>query len=77
MKKCYPKSCWCLIVTMLMLGGFLGTPSGIVAEELRIGFLAPMTGIFAHIGKYMSNGFIMYLDEVGHEFAGVKVKFIV
>ena len=76
MKKCYPKSCWCLIVTMLMLGGFLGTPSGIVAEELRIGFLAPMTGIFAQIGKDMSNGFKMYLDEVGNDFAGVEVKFI-
>ena len=76
MKKCYPKSCWCLIVAMLMLGGFLGTPSGIVAEELRIGFLAPMTGIFAQIGKDMSNGFKMYLDEVGNDFAGVEVKFI-
>ena len=76
MKKCYPKSCWCLIVTMLMLGGFLGTPSGLVAEELRIGFLAPMTGIFAQIGKDMSNGFKMYLDEVGSDFAGVEVKFI-
>ena len=35
------------------------------AEELRIGFLAPLTGPFAQIGKDMANGFQLYLDEVG------------
>ena len=47
------------------------------AAELRIGFIAPMTGIFAQVGKDMSNGFEMYLDEVGGSFAGAKVTFIV
>ncbi|OGA24847.1 MAG: hypothetical protein A3I02_12575 [Betaproteobacteria bacterium RIFCSPLOWO2_02_FULL_67_26] len=47
------------------------------AQELRIGFLAPTTGIFAQIGKDMTNGFQMYLDEVKGDFAGAKVKFIV
>jgi len=47
------------------------------AEELRIGFVAPLTGGFAQVGKDMSNGFQMYLDEVGGNFAGAKVKFIV
>jgi branched-chain amino acid transport system substrate-binding protein len=47
------------------------------AQELRIGFLAPMTGIFAQIGKDMENGFQMYLDETKGDFAGAKVKFIV
>lgn len=47
------------------------------AAELRIGFLAPTTGIFAQIGRDMTNGFQMYLDEVGGDFAGAKVKFIV
>ena len=46
-------------------------------EELRIGFLAPMTGIFAQIGKDMTNGFQMYLDEVNSDFDGVKVKLII
>ncbi|MFQ5839779.1 MAG: ABC transporter substrate-binding protein [Candidatus Methylomirabilales bacterium] len=46
------------------------------ADELRIGFLAPMTGFFAQIGKDMSNGFKMYLDEVGGKFEGMPVKFI-
>ena len=47
------------------------------AEELRIGFLAPLTGAYAQVGKDMRNGFQMYLDEVGSNFAGTTVKFIV
>ena len=47
------------------------------AEELRIGFIAPMTGIFAQVGKDMVNGFQMYLDEHGGKLGGMDVKFIV
>lgn len=46
------------------------------AKEIRIGFIAPMTGIFAQIGKDMSNGFKMYLDENKGMMGPVKVKFI-
>ena len=46
-------------------------------EELRIGFIAPMTGPFAQVGKDMIDGFNMYLDEVNSTFGGAKVKFIV
>ncbi|HLH88623.1 MAG TPA: ABC transporter substrate-binding protein [Xanthobacteraceae bacterium] len=63
----------------LLLAGALalGTGSAAAAEELRIGFLAPMTGIFAAIGKDMVDGFQMYLDEHKSDFGGVPVKFIV
>jgi len=47
------------------------------AEELRIGFIAPLTGIQAQVGRDMVNGFQMYLDEVNGEFAGAMVKFII
>ncbi len=47
------------------------------AEELRLGFIAPMTGIFAQVGKDMVNGFQMYLDEHGDKLGGMDVKFIV
>ena len=47
------------------------------SEELRIGFLAPTTGIFAQVGKDMVDGFKMYLDEDNNKFGGAKVKFIV
>src|SRR5688572_33389799 len=55
----------------------LAFASAPTAQELKIGFLAPMTGIFAQIGKDMENGFQMYLDEQKGNFAGAKVTFIV
>lgn len=47
------------------------------AEELRIGFLTPLTGIFAQIGKDMQDGFQLYLDQHGGKLGGADVKFIV
>jgi branched-chain amino acid transport system substrate-binding protein len=47
------------------------------AEELRIGFLAPTTGIFAQVGKDMVDGFQMYVDEVKGNLGGAQVKVIV
>jgi branched-chain amino acid transport system substrate-binding protein len=46
------------------------------AEELRVGFIAPMTGPFAQVGKDMVNGFEMYTDEVKGDLGGASVKFI-
>ena len=67
--------------TALLLGGALAAalamPSSARADELSIGFIAPMTGIFAQVGKDMVNGFQMYLDEHGGKLGGMDVKFIV
>jgi branched-chain amino acid transport system substrate-binding protein len=52
-------------------------PQSLAAEELRIGFVAPTTGIFAQVGKDMVDGFQMYLDEVKNDFGGAQVKFLV
>lgn len=67
---------WVLMVVGLALGAGLSRDSG-AAQELRIGFLAPTTGIFAQVGRDMTNGFQMYLDEVKGDFAGAQVQFIV
>jgi branched-chain amino acid transport system substrate-binding protein len=64
-----------LLGSCLALG--LGLTAQANAEELRIGFIAPMTGIFAQIGKDMVDGFQMYLDEHGNKLGGADVKFIV
>ena len=63
----------------LLLGGCLAFPLSLCAsaEELRIGYVAPTTGLFAQVGKDMIDGFQMYLDEVKNDFGGVQVKFIV
>src|SRR6185312_3201102 len=47
------------------------------SEELRIGYVAPTTGIFAQVGKDMVDGFKMYLDEKKNKFGNTDVKFIV
>jgi len=63
-----------------LLGGCLAlgiVPHPLAAEELRIGFVAPTTGIFAQVGKDMVDGFQMYLDEVKNDFGGAQVKFLV
>jgi len=70
------------IVRPALLAGaafVLGTSmtSAAQAEELRIGLLAPTTGIFAQIGKEMTDGFQMYLDAHKGELGGAKVKLIV
>jgi branched-chain amino acid transport system substrate-binding protein len=63
-----------LCIAALALGWNAG-PAG-AAQEIRIGFLAPMTGIFAQVGKDMHNGFMMYVEEQGGNFAGAKVTVI-
>jgi branched-chain amino acid transport system substrate-binding protein len=66
---------------MTLLGGCVAFAMAPVSagaqEELRIGFVAPITGIFAQVGKDMVDGFQMYLDDVKGDFGGAKVKFIV
>jgi branched-chain amino acid transport system substrate-binding protein len=54
-----------------------GSSAGAGAQELRIGYLAPITGAFAAVGKDMVDGFQMYLDEHKGGFGGAQVKFIV
>ena len=65
----------------LLLGGVLALGLSLAAQaqadELRIGYIAPVTGIFAQIGKDMVNGFQLYLDEHGGKLGGADVKFIV
>ena len=63
------------LVASLGLVGLGAATAG--AEELRIGFLAPMTGPFAQVGKDMVNGFEMYLEETKGNCGGATVKFIV
>src|SRR5262249_4715558 len=65
-----------LIGACLTFGMSLELTSGLAAEELRIGFIAPMTGPFAQVGKDMVNGFEMYTNEVKGDLGGATVKFI-
>jgi branched-chain amino acid transport system substrate-binding protein len=64
-----------LLLGALVLAAGLSAPAQ--SEELRIGFIAPMTGLFAQVGKDMVDGFQMYLNEHGNKLGGMDVKFIV
>jgi branched-chain amino acid transport system substrate-binding protein len=55
----------------------IGAMPAAAQEELRIGFIAPMTGPFAQVGKDMTDGLNMYLEAANSQFAGTKVKVIV
>jgi branched-chain amino acid transport system substrate-binding protein len=65
----------------MLIGACLAFAAGLVPaaaqEELRIGLIAPVTGPFAQVGTDMTNGFKMYLDEVGGNFAGAKINLII
>jgi branched-chain amino acid transport system substrate-binding protein len=64
-----------LLVGALLLAISVSSPAQ--SAELRVGFLAPRTGIFTQLGTDMVNGFQMYLDEHGGKLGGMDVKFIV
>ena len=65
----------------LLAGAALVSAAAPVAQaqekELRIGFIAPMTGPFAQVGRDMLDGLNMYIEENKGEFAGTKVRVIV
>ena len=66
-----------LLVAALLFGLGGSGPAWAQKESIKIGFLAPMTGGAAQIGKDMTNGLAMWLEENGNQIAGRKVEVIV
>ena len=64
-----------LMGTAVAVGLGLSAPAG--AEELRIGYLAPLTGGLAQTGIDMRDGFLLYLEEHGNKLGGMDVKLII
>jgi branched-chain amino acid transport system substrate-binding protein len=59
-------------VALTSLGG--GAESaGAQARTFKIGFLYPVTGVFAAPGKYMQEGLELYLKEHGNKLGGMNV----
>jgi branched-chain amino acid transport system substrate-binding protein len=69
-------------LAVILLTAFLApvlAPAPLPAQSapIKIGFLAPLTGPFAQIGKDMVNGNQLYLAEIGGQVAGRKIEMIV
>jgi len=67
------------LAVLLAFAAPLAAPPGAPAQSapIKIGFLAPLTGPFAQIGKDMVNGNQLYLAEIGGQVAGRKIEVIV
>ena len=67
-----------LIVSLLaVVALFIGRPGWAQKAPIKIGFLTQMTGGGAAVGKDMSSGFMMYLEEIGQQMGGRKVEVII
>src|SRR5258705_4566811 len=54
----------------------LATSPAAAAETIRIGFMGPLTGIFAQAGKDMLDGLKMSLEQVNYQAGGRKIELI-
>ncbi len=70
-----------------LIGGFLITAVSLIVfgsltcwaqgkGPIKIGYIIPVTGAFAEVGRDMSNGTAMFLEEIGYKVAGRKIEVI-
>ncbi|MEM2293417.1 MAG: ABC transporter substrate-binding protein [Nitrososphaerota archaeon] len=52
------------------------SPLSWAQEEIKIGFLGPLTGWATVYGQYVLEGIQLFLEEVGYQFNGVPIKLI-
>ena len=64
-----------LMGAAVAVGLSVTAPAG--AEELRIGYLAPLTGGLAQTGIDMRDGFLLYLEQHKNKLGGMDVKLII
>src|SRR5689334_12785096 len=63
-------------VALAVLGMLLLTSPSAGADSIRVGYLGPLTGIFAAAGKDMLDGLKMAFEQVNYEVAGRKIELI-
>ncbi len=64
-----------LMGAAVAVGLSITAPAG--AEELRIGYLAPLTGGLAQTGIDMRDGLLLYLEQHKNKLGGMDVKLII
>ena len=65
-----------LAVLALTLGALVAPGRGDAAETIKVGFMAPLSGIFAQAGKDMLEGIRLAFEQIGYQSAGRKIELI-
>ncbi|PYN22677.1 MAG: hypothetical protein DMD99_16135 [Candidatus Rokuibacteriota bacterium] len=72
--RSYSKSALALLV--LALATAAGPGIAAAAETIKVGFMAPLSGIFAQAGKDMLEGLKLAFEQIGYQSAGRKIELI-
>jgi len=64
------------LLLCLLVAALASAAPAAAAEPIRIGYLGPLTGIFAQAGKDMLDGLKMSLEQVGYQAGGRKIELI-
>jgi branched-chain amino acid transport system substrate-binding protein len=66
------------LVALALTLGTLAAPAtgGGAAETIKVGFMAPLSGIFAQAGKDMLEGIKLAFEQIGYQSAGRKIELI-
>src|SRR2546427_4744063 len=62
-----------LVLALMMAGGPRATSA---AETIKVGFMAPLSGIFAQAGKDMLEGLKLAFEQIGYQSAGRKIELL-
>lgn len=65
------------VVVLMLFAIVVGSAAGAPAPPIPVGFVAPLTGVFAPTGQDLLNGFNLYLERGKMRLGGRLVKFIV
>ncbi len=68
-----------VISALVLIHLFTFHPSVSCAQEkgpIKIGYIIPVTGAFAEVGRDMANGTAMFLEEIGYKAGGRKIELI-
>ena len=64
------------VLVIVLCLGFSSPVFSAAKEPIKIGWLCPVTGAWAEVGKDMTNGFNMFVEEMGNKIAGREIEVI-
>jgi branched-chain amino acid transport system substrate-binding protein len=65
-----------IVALALTLGTLVTPPTSGAADTIKVGFMAPLSGIFAQAGKDMLEGIRLAFEQIGYQSAGRKIELI-